>query len=167
MKRLFYLMLLLVLPFFIYGQTGYYIKDSTMVVGVKLIDGGEIQNSMQCEVEEKDSTLVFSPDELKEYGFKDGSIYVSRSIVLNNETKAVFLERLSKGATTLYYYKDKNGKKFFLEKAGGPLVEVYKKAEGHRLYKDFLKTYTQDCNQVAEALKLVSYTKYSLSKLRV
>jgi hypothetical protein len=164
MKRLLYLLIFLIQSFIVNGQRGYYVKDSLVSVGVKLIDGGAIKNAQQCQVEGKKETLTYSPDEVKEYGFVDGSVYISRIIKIDNEEKKVFLERLVEGKINLYYYKDKKGKKFFFEKDNGQLVEVLKKGIDNSNYKNFIKPYTQDCNNVTEALKLVSYTKPSLSK---
>lgn len=164
MKRLLYLILFLIQSFIVNGQRGYYVKDSLMSIGVNLIDGGAIKNAQQCQIGEKKKTLIYSPDEVKEYGFKDGSVYISRIVKINNEEKKVFLERLSKGNINLYYYKDKKGKKFFLEKDSGQLVEVLKKGIDNSNYKNFLNPYIQDCNNVTEALKLVTYSKPSLTK---
>lgn len=164
MKRLLYLTLFLIQPFIVNGQRGYYVKDSLISVGVKLIDGGAIQNAKQCQVEIKKRTLIYSPDEVMEYGFKDGSVYISRIIIINNEEKKVFLERLNKGTLNFYYYKDKKGKKFFLEKDNGQLVEVLKKGIDNLNHKDFLESYIQDCNNVSDALKLVTYKKHSFTK---
>lgn len=150
--------------FIVYGQGSYYLTDSLKSVGVKVIDGGAIQNAKQCQIEKTGKTLIYSPDEVKEYGFKDGSVYISRIIKINNEEKKVFLQRLSKGNMNLYYYKDKNGGKFFIEKDSGQIVEVLKKGIDNSNYRDFLKPYTQDCNNVSGALKLVTYNKPSLTK---
>ena len=164
MKRLLYLILFLIQSLIVYGQRNYYLTDSLKSVGVKIIDGGAIKNSTQCQIVKKGKTLIYSPDEVKEYGFKDGRVYISRIIKINNEEKKVFLQRLSKGNMNLYYYKDKNGGKFFIEKDSGQLIEVFKKGIDNSNYRDFLKPYTQDCNNVSGALKLVTYNKPSLTK---
>src|SRR6266542_643848 len=116
MKRILYLILFLIQSFIVNGQRGYYVKDSLISVGVMLIDGGAIQNAQQCQIEEKKKTLIYSPDEIKEYGFNGGSVYISRIIKIDNKERKVFLERLNEGSINLYYYKDRKGKKFFLEK---------------------------------------------------
>jgi hypothetical protein len=165
MKRFFYLLIVFSQTLIIHGQRGYYVKDSSSITtGVKLIDAGAIQNAMQCQVEENDQTLIFLPDEVLEYGFNDGRIYLSKIIKIDNEEKKVFLERLCKGSINLYLYKDKNGSKFFLEKDNEQLVEILRNGNDNRTYKDLLEFYVQDCVNVAEALKLVKYNKLSLSK---
>ncbi len=164
MKRLLYLILFLIQSFIVNGQGGYYVKDSLMYIVGKLIDGGAIQNAQQCQIENRKRTLIYSPEEVNEYGFNGGSVYISRIIKVNNEEKKVFLERLNKGNLNLYYYKDKKGEKFYLEKDSGRLVEVLKKGIDNSNYKDFLKPYTEGCNNVYDALKLVTYNKHALTK---
>jgi hypothetical protein len=135
-----------------------------MSVGAKLINGGAIQNARQCQIEFKKQTLIYSPDEVKEYGFKDGRIYLARIIKINNEEKKVFLERLNKGKINLYYYKDKYGRGFYLEKDSGQLVEILKNGNDNNTYKEFLVSYVQDCDSVSDALKLITFNKPTLSK---
>ena len=164
MKTFLYLTIFMIQACIVNGQRGYYVKDNIVVAGVKLNDKGAIKNAKHCQIEEKGQTFTYSPDEVEEYSLENGSIYLSRTIKIKNEGKKVFLERLNKGEINLYYYKDKNGKKFFLEKDSGQLVEILKKGNDNRTYKDLLRYYVQDCDKVNDALKLVSYNKLSLSK---
>lgn len=77
--------------------------------------------------------------------------------------KKVFLERLVKGKASLYYYKGKNTKTFFLEKDSTIFIEL---PENDSIgYKDILKEFTNDCQNVLNATKLVRYNKKSLSIL--
>jgi len=72
MKNLFFSIFLLSIPFSLCAQTDYYIKDHTMTGGIDLIDGGDISNSMVCQVKNGNSVDKYSPNQISEYGFKDG-----------------------------------------------------------------------------------------------
>ncbi len=148
-----------------YGQNEYYSKDSTLSVGIKLVDRGDIFNSKTCRVKKGDTIIDYSPYEVKEYGFKDGRIYLSKEIQISDSLKKVFLERLTKGEITLYYYKNDNIKTFFLEKENSSIVEIPKRIEGELSYKKQLLNITNECSNVAGASELVRYNKKSLTKL--
>lgn len=162
-KNIIFLILSL-LSINVLSQNMYFSTDSVTSVGIKLIDGGDIDNSRFCQVKKGEKIIKYSPYEVKEFGFKDGRIYFSRNIIISNEEKRVFLERLNRGNINLYYYKDRNGKKFFIEKDSGQLIKISKKEIDNRTYKDSLQFYTKDCDNITDALKLIKYNKVSLSK---
>jgi Outer membrane protein beta-barrel domain len=164
MKILISLLLLLFQTGLILGQVDYHVIDSMRIIGDNLIDGGSKQNATQCQVLKNGETIVFTPDIVKEYGFKDGRIYFSRDITIHNEERKVFLEMLNKGKVNLYFYKDKKkGNIFFIEKDVGHLVEIFKNNDS-LTYKELLNIYVEDCENISDALKLVAFNKPSLSK---
>lgn len=99
-----------------FGQRGFYTTDSTIFSGVKIIDNGKILNARWCEVNKKEKTERYSPDEVEIYGFNKGRIYVSKNIPYSGSSNNFFLEELSKGKLTLYYFADKKGATYFIEK---------------------------------------------------
>lgn len=158
--------LLLIFCFFatsLFAQTGYYATDSTMSSGIKLIDGTDYDNSRVCKVKKGKEIIKFTPYEISEYGFNEDRTYVSKDIYISDSSEKVFLERLVKGETNLYYYKGKNIKTFFLEKDSTIFIEISKK--NNNGYKSILNEFTNDCNAVSNAIKLVRYNKKSLAKL--
>lgn len=148
-----------------YGQSEYYAKDSITSIGIKLVDGGDIINSRTCRVKEGDTMIDYSPYEVKEYGFKDGRIYLSKEIQISDSFKRVFLERLTNGEITLYYYKNDSIKTFFLEKENSSIIEIPKSNGGEMSYKKQLINITNNCSNVAGASELVRYNKKSFTKL--
>jgi hypothetical protein len=152
------------LSFNAFSQSEYFATDSMTSVGIKLIDGGDIDNSRFCQVKQGERVIRYSPREVKEFKFKDGRIYFSRNIKIDNEEKKVFLERLNEGSINLYYYKAKKEKLFLIEKDSGQLIIISQEEINNRTYKDSLNYYTKDCDNVSDALKLIKYNKRSLSK---
>ncbi|MBN1416088.1 MAG: PorT family protein [Bacteroidales bacterium] len=165
-NRLISLLLLFIPSTVIVGQKGYYVKDSTMTVGVQMLDGGLVQNARSCQIKVKDRIITYTPYEVDEYGFKDDKVYIARIITLDQVEKKVFLERLSKGNLTLYYYKDKNGSKFFLEKESGQMIEISKNDSLNKTtgFHESLMTYSGECKFMSDQLKYVTYTKLSMQK---
>jgi hypothetical protein len=168
-NQIFLVVIIYLFPLLIYGQSNYIETDSVLTIGgIEIIDGKDWENSEVCQVKMGGKTTRFSPLELEEYGFTDGRIYVSKNIhKTDSSTKRVFLERLVKGNITLYYYKGKTTKTFYLERDSSLLIELPKTDKGNNavsFHETLLET-TSDCQNISEATKLVSYNKKSFTKL--
>jgi len=148
-----------------HGQAEYFSTDSLTSVGVKLVDGGDVVNAKFCHVKTGDSIAKYTPYQVKSYGFKNGSVYVSRDIDIAGTSKRVFLECLYQGKVSLYYYKGKKIKTFFIEKDSTSLVEIPRRNDEGALYTEQLIDLTADCPHMAGICKHVSYTKTALPKL--
>jgi hypothetical protein len=165
MKHLYIIFIILFIPILSFGQSEYFSTDSLTSFGIKLIDGGDLINSSLCQVKKGKETLVYTPYEVKEFGFKDGRVYISKDILITDSLQKVFLERLHKGNMTLYYYKGRSIKTFFIQKDSTLFVELPKQNSAKETYSSQLCTITNDCSNVSNACKLVSYNKHSMTKL--
>jgi hypothetical protein len=154
------------ISFSLSAQENYIATDSSLATGIKVLDGGDLLNAKFCRVMQKDQSIQYSPEEIKEYGFKDGRVYISKVITVKDSSKQVFLERLVKDTTSLYYYRDSIMKVFYLEKEQAGLVEIHRNAiENSGLtFHEMLAGLTIDCRYVSDAARLVSYRKKSLSR---
>jgi hypothetical protein len=167
-NQIFIIVIIYLFPLLIYGQSDYIETDSVLTAGIKIIDGGDSENSEVCQVKIDGKTYRFSPFELKEYGFDNGRIYVSKNIYIpDSSAKKVFLERLVKGNTSLYYYKRKTTKVFLIERDSSKLIELPKidKETNTVTFHEKLLEITTDCQNISEATKLVTYDKKSFTKL--
>ena len=165
MNYLYLLFLMVFFPLLTFGQHEYFSNDSTISTGIKLIDGGALMNSKLCQVKKDNKTIKYTPFEVSEFGFNDGRIYVSKEIQNSDSTQRVFLERLYKGKATLYFYKEKGRKSFFIEKDSSLFVELPKRDSDNRSFNKQLSDITNDCSNVTEAANLVKYNKRSITKL--
>ena len=167
MKNHFYLIVFLVFfPAALYGQQEYYATDSMYFGGVDIVDRGDRMNSRFCHVQEGTKVVRYSPSEVKEYGFGDGRVYVSTEISLNGSSSRVFLERLVDGDATLYYYRGKQGKAFFIEKGDDLFKKLGRDVESGKqtIYREALRNLTADCPQVADLIDKTSYSKPSMTQ---
>lgn len=153
------------MPILSFGQNEYFSTDSSTFAGIKLIDGGDLINSRICQVKKGEKTIKYTPYEVKEFGFKDGRVYISKEIQIADSSKRVFLERLNKGNTTLYYYKGRGIRTFYIQKDSTLFVEIPNQNNAGKDYSKQLINLTKDCPNVLDACKLVSYNKKSLFKL--
>lgn len=132
-----------------------------------IVDNGLIENAIRCEVEHKTKNIIYSPDEVKEYGFNDGRVYVSKEIQIGDSIKKVFLLELVKDETTLYVYHGKGHKIFYIEKDSTLLIELPKYNHENKEvdFREKLSAITADCQNISDAIKLVTYNVKPLSKL--
>jgi len=145
---------------FAYSQKSDYLAtDSSIMVGIKFEPSTPRFNSQYIKLKSKNGGTVYHPEQVREYGFKDGTVYETRKIVIENEERKVFLERLVKGNITLFRYVDSSRRNFYyLEKDSSDLQELGKDLEA-------LKAISQDCEFIADPIRLASYSKGSLRKL--
>lgn len=165
MRKIYFILLVGLIPLFSLGQSAYFLTDSSAYYGIKLMDKGSVINSKLCQRKKGKKIIEYTPYELKEYGFKDGRVFISREVQIADSSKRVFLERLIEGETTLFYYREKGLKTFFIEKDSTLFVEVPKKIDTQKDYSERLLKLTDDCAETADACKLLSYNKRSFSEL--
>jgi hypothetical protein len=168
-KRIAKIHLLLLFSSFtatLFGQrTDYYLTDSLSFFSGSglLIDARDKGNSQFATVKSgKESIIKLSPDEVSEYGFANKRVYVSREIRIDDTTRRVFLERLTDGKISLYYYRG-NSKLFFIEKDDSSLIEISKNEGNEKsTYIARLREITEDCPGMAEVADFVGYSKKSM-----
>lgn len=158
------LILLSMIPILMFGQNSYYVKDSLRKYGVTLIDENDVINSKLCQVRIDNEIFKYSPDEVSEYGFKDGRVYLSKEVKISDSVDRVFLERLYSGKTTLYYYCNNEKKTFFLEKDSSILIEIPKLDKKNINYKKQLSSLSSDCPDITNVSEFVAYNKRSFTK---
>ena len=164
MKHWYFVVIIYLLPLIAQGQNDYYTTNSTLTLGIELVNGGRIQNSQFCQVKDE-MDRKYSPYEVSMFGFLNGAVYLSKEIQLSGSIQKVFLERLVYGSTSLYFLKRKGIKTFFIEKDSSLFVELPKKGKGNVSFNNQLLGLTTDCKYIADAVKLAGYNRNSLNKL--
>lgn len=146
------------------AQEAYMLKDSSVLMGIKLIEASDYNNSHFVELllinGEKKRYL---PSEISEYAFKSGRTYESKKINLKGANKTVFLERLTKNYPRLYYYKSSEHALFFIALQADSLVEIPILRNEELL--TFINTYSTNCNLSELVEGSVHYNKKELSKI--
>lgn len=144
-----------------YSQKRDYIAtDSSLTFGIRLIEGKAVDNAQFVRVKREDSEIKYSPEQLIEYGFKNGTVYKSKNISISGQNKKVFLERLEHGNISLYYYTEKGIKTYFLERDSTLFMEISKDN-----FQKRISEITSDLEWKSDQVKLVNYNGKSLSKL--
>ena len=72
---------------------------------------------------------TYTPDQLTRYVFKDGTVYESKKIIINNTEHKVFMERLAQGKITLYQYAGGRQSTFYVMKDSAGIEELDKDLE--------------------------------------
>lgn len=149
-------------PLVSFSQQGYLKTDSILNVGVKIVDGGEMQNMRVCQVREGYEITEYSPYDIKEYGFPDGRIYVSKEIQISGSSFRAFLRLLHRDQFTLYHYIGKGINTFFVEKNDSLFVELPRRDENNKSFRVLLSDLTDDCPEAEDYSRLVRYSVPSL-----
>jgi hypothetical protein len=107
-------------------RRGYYITLENDTIFGLLDYRGEVKNSQVCVFKKNDSDepQKFNPGEIQLYRFIDGKFYVSKQIKTESGKRSVFLEFLVDGITNLYFLRDINNYKYYLEDKNGNLLEL-------------------------------------------
>jgi hypothetical protein len=165
-RGLFSISAIILLSIACYAQEDYYYTGTAYHVGSELVNGGVMKNCQVCQVRIGFSGVKdYTPDEVSEYGFKSGTVYIARSILVEGAQKKVFLQRLIKGKMNLYYYSGQSGKKFFAEIDSGTLIPLgaSRKYSGSSYFRDKLAEMTPDCDKVKGKTELILYKPASLA----
>ncbi len=71
--------------------------------------------------------IIYTPDKIKGFKIKNGSLYMSHEIDIDGKKDKVFLEELEKNDSLTIWYCKKNGKDhFFIDRYNGDLVSMTK-----------------------------------------
>ena len=139
-------------------QQDYIATDSSLSAGVNLERNTPRFNSQYIILKVKGGETKYTPEQIKEFGFRDGTVYESKKIVIDNEERKVFLERLATGNITLYRYVGRNQRAYYIKKDSSDLQELYRDLGA-------IKTLSQDCEFMTDAIRVAAYTHESLRKL--
>jgi opacity protein-like surface antigen len=156
---------MLAAPVSVLSQRAYILGDSSAHYGLKILEGTRRDNYQFIKVKDREEGVVttYYPNDISEYGLKDGTTYVSRTITINGEERKVFLNRLALGTLTLYHYNSKSHQAYYLETPDARLIELPR--DGDRNYKDILSEHLSVCPYSKDNVRLVRYRDSSMGRL--
>jgi hypothetical protein len=159
-------------------KIGYIVKENGDTILGEIDSRGDKFMSKNCRFIpiHSDSIISYSPNDIKEFRFKNSKCYVSRTL---ESGESLFLEYLIKGKLNVYYYRDEaNEDHYLIDKEGFPLkVLPYKEGieyneNGTRVFFQtkshigLLNLYTQDAPELqAQTNRLLSPGHGNLIKL--
>ena len=94
-----------------------------------LIDLNSDANSIhhcKFKTDENAPFTEYYPSSINGYRFDNGRYYISKNIKIDSTLSKIFLEYLVDGISDLYFFRDKNGDHFLIEKKPDDFVEVHK-----------------------------------------
>ena len=163
----FLLFIMMIFQISAFTQTDYYVKDSASFSGVNMVEGTDYENSRLCKIKADDKTISYTPNEVKEYGFKNGRIYIAKDIPIGDSSVRVFLEILTANKTALLYYKGKRMKTFFIAKDSTFFIEIPKQSKDGKtiVFRAFLNNAMSDCPNIKDPISVATYKKKALTKI--
>jgi hypothetical protein len=155
--RIFYISIIIgLLPVFASAQSDYILIDSTLQVGVTLIDQGSTENSESCVLQRKNGdTIRYSPYQVTEYGFRNGKIFKSFNIQVPGQQKRYFLQVYRSSLVTIYFLKSKLHKKqfYYTLHSGDSLFAITKNK------KEFRNLLTKAAGENSQLQKNIRFVK--------
>lgn len=151
------------MPFAVSSQQAWIMNDSVQRI-INFRKGSDNENAQMCREERNGSVFTYTPNDLLWYRY-EFRLYLSKDIQFEGEAKRVFIEKLVSGKISLYYYSEKNSKRFFIERDSSYFTELIKESKSNTTFRDTLAKYCLDCNNIADAVKSVKYNKKSLALL--
>jgi len=186
MKKFAFFFTLLFIEFSVIAQVdfreGYIIKNNNDTIYGLIDYRNDKRNSKKCIFKPNNNSdkVIYLPSEIIAYRYKDNKMYISRTIIKNNDITSVenvFLEYLVKGTMSLYYYRDANGiDHYYVEKADTGLQELieeekeeYKNgllvAVVNKKYLNTLDVMTYSCESLRTMVENAELTHSSLIKI--
>ncbi len=185
LKNVFCVSIMLLFSFGAVGQAdfrpGYYLTHEKDTIHGLINYRGDLKNTKACIFKENEDAerLKLKPDEIYGYRFaENGRFFVSRTIKPEEEKeKRIFIEYLVNGIADLYYYRDKAGDHYLIEKDDGKLHELTNKKEvvHHEKRGPLLKTSNKhigilkatfsDCIQMFPEINKAELTHESLMEI--
>jgi opacity protein-like surface antigen len=135
--------------------------DSSFTSAIDLVPGSSKENAQFVRKKSAYNEVRYYPHQLSRYGFKNGTVYVSKSISVSGQTKQVFLEKLQNGKLNLYYYTEKGIKTFFLERDSTVFFEIKNSDD----FRQIIAQNTSDFSWEGGQIQLLRYNKNSFSKI--
>ena len=125
-------------------RKGYLVKENSYSqVELAAVNGKEY---LQCIVKNGDGIVVYGPDEVSEYGFNRGAKFIAKSVIIDGESKLVFLERFYYDKISLYYLRYDKEEYFFTDNGGS---EVLTKITDENKF-DIFSSLPYQCNSLDE-----------------
>ncbi|MCB0846435.1 MAG: hypothetical protein KDE26_24470 [Bacteroidetes bacterium] len=125
--------LFFLLPLFVHAQINYepgfiITSEGDEVEGfLKSTNPKKIGEKVTFKAGKSATPTVYYPGDIKGFKYTDGRYYVTKEVTIDTTTKNHFLEFLLEGEANLYFYIDKRGQHFFIERNN--LVELEVKKE--------------------------------------
>jgi hypothetical protein len=75
-----------------WAQDDYIISDSSAQHGIEFVKDSDLLNSVVCRLNDDRYIMKFTPQDMSEYGYINGKVYVSGGIRRGHSLHRVFLE---------------------------------------------------------------------------
>jgi hypothetical protein len=179
-KTLFFWIIIAISPI-IYAQSdflpGHYISihNDTVrgLIGSRM--DSKIYRICEFKHNKNDEHVELSPSEIKSYQFKNGRLFVSKTITDDTLRQERFLAYLVSGKVDLYYFRDKTGKgRYYINRGNDSLSELrigkdikndLEQLVPKRNYIAVLKSAMSDYPEIYPSIEKCQFSHRSLIKL--
>ena len=142
------------------AQRGFVKTDSTVITGVRVLEGSPKENAQSIQVKSGTTIRRYTPSEATEYELKNGRQFQSLAI----NSKQYFFEHLSTGKYDVYYLpKTFTGSEFYI--SAGDSIPLTGLPTRQKEFRKALRSYVQDCPQALRNVRHVRMNRNSVGRL--
>ncbi|MEL6560226.1 MAG: outer membrane beta-barrel protein [Bacteroidota bacterium] len=152
----------MLLCFGVYAQNvDYYATDTTHLTVKTFMKSDVFTRQEYIKIKDRRGVTTLTPNQITDYGFKDGTVYVSKEIEFEGKPIRVFLRRLEQGTISLYTYKTETKDFYYLEKDS----TLTKLNSSDKIYQRQIRELTSDFNWSGKQVDLIKFSSRSLKKI--
>lgn len=156
--------IVITLPF-LSAQRGYIVQGSSSSSGLRIQSGSDKENSQFIRVKANDRAewIEYTPNDILEYGFKNGDVYVSLEVTIQGKTKAYFLRRIFEGDYNIYLLNVDSIYDFYIDSKDSDFVKKIPEDKNSRT--EFLSSYLENSSRSLKNLQYIKTSESSLVRL--
>lgn len=145
-------------------------KEDT-ISGFLLFNSIKISTKCLFRQTKESDIIEYNPKDIKGFKFNEGKFFVSKTVILDNESKPRFLEFLIQGKANIYYLRDRSDH-YYIETENSKLIELSEKEEIYKsnrlkptFYKGKLRALMSSAEDIEKDIQNTSLTHKSLIKI--
>ncbi|MFZ4455772.1 MAG: hypothetical protein ACOYOT_06090 [Bacteroidales bacterium] len=146
-----------------FSQKNYILSDSILYTGINIVEEWGIKNTFYLIEKKQNGELQkYSPYEIKEFGYADGRIFRSKSIINGSKNENFFMELVVQGDYNLYCLYQNSNNRYFLEQNSVKNILFCELTKDN--YRDKLLEISQSYKNINEIIQTVEYNLGSISE---
>ena len=147
------------------SQSSYIMVNGNLDYDVVVKKASEKELCKGVNVIKDGISKYYSPNEIDQFGFKDGDIYLANEVEINGNIEQVFLKKIITGNLSLYYFYGEEFRYYFKVNDSLNRLNIDSKGRIDKKDIDFLILQNKSCDKVKPKLFDVKVTKLSVNHI--
>ena len=91
---------------------------------------GQLAHAKKCNFKKtpESKPVIYTPKDINAYRFQNGKLYVAKKVTIEDQEEVhKFFEYMVDGIVDMYFFRDKDGEHYFVDKGDGKLIPLKNK----------------------------------------